>query len=57
MSVSNLVNPNEELQMDIFSIQSNEKDNNKAEDVTKVLDSIRRKYGVDKATFGSLTDI
>lgn len=57
VSVSNLVNPNEELQMDIFSIQSNEKDNNKAEDVTKVLDSIRRKYGVDKATFGSLTDI
>lgn len=57
VSASNLINPNEEFQMDIFSIESNQKDNNKAEDVTKVLDSIRQKYGIDKATFGSLTDI
>lgn len=57
VNVSNLINPNEEFQMDIFSIESNQEDNNKAEDVTKVLDSIRRKYGVDKATFGSLTNI
>lgn len=56
VSVSNLIIPNEEEQMDIFSIHENKIDNNKVEDVTKVLDKIRKKYGNDKATFGSLTD-
>lgn len=55
VNVSNLVSPNDELQMDIFSINEAKCDNTKVEDVTKVLDSIRCKYGNDKVTFGSLT--
>ena len=57
VNVGNLVNPNEELQMDIFSIGMDEIDNNKIENVTKVLDSIRSKYGNEKVTFGSLTNL
>lgn len=56
VSVNNLIIPNEEVQMDIFSIEESKIDNNKVEDVTKVLDKIRKKYGNDKATFGSLTN-
>ncbi len=57
VNVGNLVNPNDELQMDIFSIDTHCIDNNKVENVTKVLDSIRDKYGSEKATFGSLTKL
>lgn len=57
VNVSNLINPNEESQMDIFSIGNGKSDNNKIEDVTKVLDCIRSKYGNEKVTFGSLTNL
>jgi DNA polymerase-4 len=57
VNVSNFINPNEELQMDIFSIDIEKQDNNKVENITKVLDSIRGKYGNEKATFGSLTKL
>lgn len=57
VSVGNLINPNDELQMDIFSIETAKIVNNKVENVTKVLDNIRSKYGNEKATFGSITKI
>ena len=57
VNVGNLINPNEELQMDIFSIGTDKEGNNKIENVTKVLDSIRSKYGNEKVTFGSLTNL
>lgn len=57
VSVSNLINPKEESQMDIFSIGNGKLDNNKIEDITKVLDCIRSKYGNEKVTFGSLTNL
>jgi len=57
INVGNLINPNEELQMDIFSIGNAKECNNKIEDVTKVLDCMRSKYGNEKVTFGSLTNL
>jgi len=57
VSVGNLINPNEELQMDIFSIENTKECNTKIEDVTKVLDCMRSKYGNEKVTFGSLTNL
>ncbi|MDD4386938.1 MAG: hypothetical protein PHD15_04180 [Clostridia bacterium] len=57
INVGNLINPNEESQMDIFSIGIDKSDNNKIENITKVLDCIRSKYGSKKITFGSLTNL
>ncbi len=57
VNVGNLINPKEELQMDIFSIETSKKENNKIENVTKVLDCIRSKYGAEKATFGSINKL
>lgn len=57
VNVSNLINPNEDSQMDIFSIGIDKGDNNKIEDVTRVIDCIRSKYGNEKVTFGSLTNL
>ena len=57
VNVGNLINPNEELQIDIFSIENVKECNNKIEDVTKILDCIRSKYGNEKVTFGGLTNL
>ncbi|MEG1989584.1 MAG: DNA polymerase IV [Clostridia bacterium] len=55
ISANNLINPNDSQQIDIFSINNIEIENNKLEEVTKLVDDIKNKYGNDIVTFGSLS--
>lgn len=55
VTANDLKNESDEMQMDIFSINNIESENTKLEEVTKLLDNIKNKYGSEIVTFGSLT--
>ena len=58
VSVSGLESQDDQVQLDIFTLNSNKKNDltkEKLENVTKTIDNIRNKFG-DKITFGSMIE-